>query len=421
MAAGDLSNWAGNYKKIYGSTTDVRTKSAVIQRRLKLDGKAKKVGESYVENVALQLPNGFTFAGTSGAVATLNAASSGVYKQATVTPSEMILRDVISYGTLARAAAEGEGAFQSATSLLAMGMQVAMVNRVEASLLHGQRGYGTVESRTTATGSGTVTFSAATWAPGLWWAFGVGSSWDSFTGTTKNNGVAPLVVTAINAATRTVSFTCDSGTAFSGECTAGDVFYPLGANAGSSSFKEMLGLLSQASNTGSMHGIDAATYSNWLGNTYDVSGPFGHAVLEDGIAQLRDRGAGDLTLTALVGSKLYGQLVVELSQTRNLDASYSSEKAKQGFKAISYASPMVGDVEVVLHPFMKNGECAVLPLEDEVVRVGSTDITLGIPGMDESFFRLVPDSTSVEVQNYTDQAVLLKKPGCSMVFTGITY
>jgi hypothetical protein len=410
----------GLFKRVYDKKVrDLRPKTAILQRLIDFNDQ-QKLGESYQISVMLRPPNGFTYAGSSGGVTSLKQPRNMVSKQASLVGSEIDLREQISYKALSSAVEAGEGAFKSITSEIVSGMQNASSNRVEAALLHGQRGYGTVESiNDLGSNTGEIVLTDATWS-GMWWAFGEGATLDSFTGTTKNNATGALVITdnGIDAANRKLTVTY-SGT-FSSEVAAGDILWPEGANAGASSFNEMAGLCPQAANTsGTSLGLSAAVYSNWKGNTKAVNGPPSHQVVEEAIGELRDRGAQG-QLMVFCASKAYSQLIVELAQLRQFDQSYSTEKAKQGFKSVSYFSPEVEEVAITYHPFMKRSEMLILPIE-ECERVGSSDITFGVPGMKEEFFTLVQGSNAVELQNFTDQAVALKKPNFSYLLTGLTY
>ena len=278
----DVAAANGILKRVYDPKLgDVRPKSSILQRRHKFDN-ANKVGESYQYGVLVQPPNGFTYLGSSGAVKPLNTPRNSVIRQASITPFELDLREQVSWAAMSRAAEAGDQAIKQLTGELVIGMKNAMANRLEAGLLHGQRGYGTVESVTDAGGGvADVVISAATWAPGVFWAFGNESTWDIFTGTTKNNTGTLGILKGINSATRTVKITF-SGT-LSGEIAAGDVLYPAGANAGSGNFDELPGYIKQASNTNGVSlGIDAGLYPNWGGNLVDVAGANpSHGVVEE--------------------------------------------------------------------------------------------------------------------------------------------
>lgn len=409
---------SGMFKKVYDrQVRDLRPVAAILQRNIPFN-EQQKVGESYNVSVVLRPPNGFTYAGASGSVVPLKQPRNMVIKQVSLSPFELDLREQISWAALSRATGEGPGAFKNLLGEVVSGMQTAASHRVEASMLHGQRGYGTVESITDLGGQlMDVVITAATWAPGMWTVIGEGSTWDSFTGTTKNNGSGPLILQKVTNSTRTLRFSF-TGTAGS-EVAAADKLFPEGAYDGTT-HADMPGLLTQISNTtGTSLGLSAATYGNWAGNTYAVGGAFGLGALEDAVSQLRDRGSAN-GLTAYLSNRAYGQISLEVAQMRTIDSSYSSEKAKIGQKAISYVSQDVGEIKLVSHPFMMQGEVMLLPDED-VERIGSSDVTFEMPNRKGEFFRLVENYNAVEIDNFSDQAVIVKRPSYAMLMTGVTY
>lgn len=420
--AGEVDVTAANgiLKKVYDPKLgDLRPKSSIFQRKYSFsDG--DKVGDSYQVGVAVQPPNGFTYLGSSGAVKALSAPQNSIIKQASITPFESTLREQVSWAAMSRAAEAGEAAIKSLTGELVIAMRNSTANRLEASLIHGQRGYGTVASVTDLTGGlADVVFTPGTFAPGMFQALGPGSRWDAFTGTTKNNGSAALVLQRVDAANTkiVVAFT---GTLAS-EITAGDVFYPTTANAGAGVFDEMPGLLAQASNTtGISLGLSATTYPNWAGNLVDVAGANPtHGIVEDLLSVVRDRGA-EGPLTVYVPNKMFSALSVELAQL--IQNPYKPEKGSQGFRQLSYFSPDVDEVNIVNHPFFKLGELAILP-DDYISRVGSSDITFGIPGMPkgQDLVQYVYGYNAAELGTWTDQAGILKRPNWSLVATGFAY
>lgn len=420
MAAGDLDNVNGIAKKVYDKAgiQDLRPKSAILQRRIGWDKGTRQIGESYQISVALRPPNGFTYPGSTGAGTAMKAARPMIIKQASITPFEMDLREQISYTALSRAAKEGEGAFAQLSGELFKGMKMAAANRLEAGILLGQRALGEVEAVTdTSGGTADLTITAATWRPGLWWAVGEGTTLDAFTSTTKNNASGPLVVSGITTASRKIRVTY-TGT-LANEVAAGDVLYFEGAWDGTT-YNEMPGLLAQSGNTsGTSLGLSAATYMNWKGNTYDVAGPISSDVVEDAVSQLRDRGAAG-RLSMHLANKNYSVVLNELKQLRVIDSSYSPDKTKVGTKSILLESPDVGEIELVNHPFMAWGEFGLFS-EDDCGRVGSSDLTFGVPGFEkEQLFRLVDGYNLAEIQLFTDQCVVNKRPNHSMLGTGIT-
>src|SRR5579885_1853195 len=206
--SGELTatNANGLFKRVYDpKVRDLRPKTAVLQKLIEFN-EAKKLGESYQMSIALQNPQGITYLGSTGGVSALNNPVSMIFKQATLQGSEINLREQIAYKALSSAVEAGEAAFKALTSEVVVAMQNSTSNRVEAALLHGQRGYGTVESVTDNTGNADIVFTAATWSPGLFWSIGPGSFWDSFTGTSINNS-GTLQLNSVTSASRKINVT----------------------------------------------------------------------------------------------------------------------------------------------------------------------------------------------------------------------
>jgi len=415
----DFADVNGLAKRIYDrDLKDLRPSSSILQRRIGWEKGTRNIGESYQIAVCLQPPNGFTYAGSAGGLVTLKQARNAIIKQASITPFEMDLREQLVYAALSRAAKEGEGSFKQLTAATFEAMQKAAANRLEMAMIHGQRGLGTVSSVTdNGSNKATITFTDASWAPGMWWAIGVGGTLDSFNGTSKDNSGGPLVVVNIIAASEQVQVSYTG--AFGTQIQANDVIYFEGAWDGTT-YNELPGLMAQGANTtGTSLGLSGTTYPNWQGNTDNVGGNVSSDVIETEVATLRDRGASG-KMSAMGSNLWFSVLMNELKQLRLFDDSYSPEKGKQGFKSVSYYSPEVGEVELVNHPFFKRGEHLIIN-EEDCARIGSSDLTFGVPGMDEQLFRLVDGSNAVELQLFTDQATVLKAPNHTLVATGITY
>ena len=409
-------------KKVYSKLgiEDLRPRSALLQRRIGWEKGARDLGESYNISVALRPPNGFTYAGSAGSSSTaLKAARNMVIKPAVVTPFEIDLRESVLWVALSRAAKAGEGAFASLSSEIFKAMKVSASNRLEAASLIGQQSLGTVESVTSAGGQlADVVITSPTWRPGLWWAMGEKSTYDTFTSTTKNNASGALVLEKITSSTRTLQFTF-VGTMGS-EIAVGDVIYFEGAWDGTT-YYEPPGLITQAKNTtGTSLGLSAGTYSNWQGNVYDVAGNISTDSMEDAFSQLRDRGAAGV-LTEYISNKGQSALLSELKSQRVLDQSYSPVKQKTGSKAIELDTPDIGEVQVLNHPFLAWGEFLVQSDED-CGRVGSSDLTFGVPGFQsEDLFLITPDYNTCQIILFSDQCMINKRPNFAMHGTGITF
>jgi hypothetical protein len=109
----------------------------------------------------------------------------------------------------------------------------------------------------------------------------------------------------------------------------------------------------------------------------------------------------------------------DAASLRVFDGSYSSKKSENGSESLVFHSTN-GQIEVVSHPFVKEGEMFLVPL-DTCMRMGSSDVTFGLPGMDQEMFQYVPGYNACELQCFTDQAIFLEKPAQSVYVSGLTY
>jgi len=409
-----VSTLNGLFKTVYADKLlDLVPDYAVLQKKIPFVSADKETGNFYAQPVNLSHEQGFTYNGEAGAVVTLNAAINSTMKEAQVKGTEMILRTQIAYTALSRASKAGPKAFKRASAWKVEDMNNSMRKRLEISMLYGQSNIGVVESITSASGSGTITLTAASWAGGMW-AGAENALIDSFTNTTKNNS-NNITIVGVNSDTRTLSVTC-SGT-FSDECAAGDLIFFKGTNSGSSVFTEMAGLQKIIQNSGTLFNIDASTYSLWKGNTVSSVGQLTHAKVQDALARAVNKGLMEPVIL-LVSPKGFNTLNADLAALRMFDSSYGNE-GKNGFEKLVFHS-VNGPVEVVSHPLVKDGDAFILPL-DAVMRLGSLDLSFGVPGMDETFFTLVQASNAVELQCMADQAIFIEKPAHAVFLTGITY
>lgn len=416
-----LSDINGITKRVYDKTIKKALPgSSWLQQRVGWDNGSRQVGEAYHVSVLLRPPNGFTHVGSAGGTATLKQGRPLQIKQAAITPFEFELRESLTFVAMSRAKEQGEGSMANLVGEYMKAMKFSASNRLEANILHGQRSLGVVEAVTDlGSNQADITITEESWAPGMWWALGEGTTLDAFTSTTKNNGSGALIVAGIKSSERKITVTYTGTVA--NEVQAADTLRFEGAWDGTTDY-EMPGVLSQASNlTGTSLGISATTYSNWKGNTHAVNGNITTDVIEHMVGMLRDRGATG-KLSVLLANRGFGSVMSETKIQRVFDSSYSPQKAKVGTKAIELASPDMGEIELVNHPFMKQGEILLIDTED-LGRVGSADLTFGMPGnsVDAPVWEKVSGTNYAEIILFTDQACILKAPNHALLGTGITY
>lgn len=414
----------GLSRKVYDSTVvNTLPTTAVLQRLFPLQAN-KRLGDTYQQSVVLQPPNGITYEGSDGSVQTLVTPSGMVIKQASLAPFATSLREQSTIVAMSRLQEQGEGSLESYIAQSMLAMKGSIANRVEASLLRGQSpsGYGVVQSVTGVNSDyADVVFTEASFAAALFWAFASGSKWSTWQagGVARMNTDDAIKLLRVDEDTRTVRFKI-TGT-FAASFVAGDILFPFSARSGAATYREAIGLMGQASNTtGVLMGIDAGTYPTWAGNVANVGGNFTFATLERYLGRLRNRGA-DGKIIALVPELLWGNLSAELMASRMVDSSYSPAKGRTGVKALEYTTRKLGDVDIIAHPFLPDGESLLLP-EAEVARIGSSDVTFGIPGeTDAPFWSRVGNTNAAELQCFTDQAILLRAPSQAYALAGITY
>lgn len=388
---------------------------AILQNLIDFSNKVK-LGKYYSQPVTLSHEAGFTYNGTAGAIATLNGPANAAVEDAQVYGSELILQTRASYKVLSQAASAGERAFKQASAALIKGMNDSTRKRLEIAMLYGQSGLGVVSTVTDlGSNSGEIVLTEASWASGIW-SGAEGTYIDAFTSTTKNNS-GTLLITKVNTDARKLTVTY-SGTLAS-DVAAADTLWFKGSNAGSSVFNEMAGLHKQLTNSGTLFNISAATYSLWAGNSVTVSGPLDFGVLQDATSKAVGKGLMSKVL-CLVSPKAFARLATDQAAMRTFDGSYSSDKAKNGSKGITFFGAN-GEMEVKVHPMVKDGDAFVIPVSD-IIRIGSVDLTFEVPSVEgEKFFTLVPNTNAVEFQCMADQAIFLEKPAHGVFLTGITY
>lgn len=410
-----LSTLNGYVKKVYGELDDVVPASSVIYDAVQFE-EAKKIGDSFNFPVLLTLENGFTINGDAGTVVSLNAAANAVSQNAAIKGVELIGRAQMAYLLASRAAAEGPAAFGKAWGQILLNLKTSHMKRLELMLLYGQLGLGVVESRS----SDSVVITEASWSPATWCGL-EGALFQFWTGTsaseTQHGLTTGSTLSTINNSTRTLSF-ASGGPSGGTAVAAGDVIYFYGART-TTTFSECVGLMKMAGNSGSLFGIDAATYNLWAGNAVTSFGNITMGKLLDAVASAVDRGLDERVKLA-VCPKAYEVLNADLAAARHFDGSYSREKGENGFQKIVYNGQM-GQVEVVVHPFLRRGDAVVFP-PSQLKLIGSADVGMGVPGTDgrDVFFHL-QEKNAVEARTFSDLGLLCLAPARLVSIAGITY
>ncbi len=411
--ADSISSLNGLFKTVYADKLiDLVPDFAILQKKVEFVPADKETGAFYAQPVNLTQEGGFTYLGsgaTQSAASALQYATPGQMKEAQVYGSELNLRSQMTYTALSRASSAGPRAFKRASAWLVEAMNNATRKRLEIAMIYGQVGIGTVSSFSV----DTVVLTDASWAGGIW-AGMEGAYIDIYQAdlSTPRTNAQDLQIESIDADAKSITFVAITGTP-----VATDVLFFDGANA-SGTFNEMAGLQKIITNTGTLFNISAASYSLWKGTTVSSVGQISQAKLQNAIAKAVNKGLMEKVLV-LVSPKAWGVLNSDQAALRVYDSSYRSAKMENAAEALVFHATN-GILEVISHPMVKDGDAFVIP-QDSCMRIGSVDLTFGVPGMSEQFFTLVPGYNAIELQCMADQAIFIDRPAHAVYMSGITY
>lgn len=404
----------GIAKRVFGDISRAVPAWGTMQKRMPFKQRAK-IGSEYEELVILRRPQGITTQKTSaGTIYTLNDARAPKSEPARLSGTEIIMRDQVAYGLVAAAQKAGPTAYESAVSEILMGLAEQHRYFLETMMLYGQssNGIGRIES---VSGAGTTrdwVITKAQWAPGLW-VQAENATLDVYNNHsgTKRNTNAVIVVTGVNTDTRTVSVSGNAADLTA--VVAGDMI--VFEDQDSESF---YGADAIISNTGSLFGISATTYSLWKGNTRDVgAAPLTLAQLHSGVTQAAVKGGlGDMLV--LLNTFAWQDLIDDQGALRRF-AGETKKEYVQGAEAISFYGSNGGKLEIMPHPMVKCGDAFAF-CTDDWIRGGESDLTNALPGTsNEDFFHEIPNQSGFEVRNFSSQFLLCKRPARQLKISNI--
>lgn len=400
----------GLFKDIYSKLglVDAIPSWAIVQDRYPFE-MAEATGDKYVFAIAIQKEGGFTYAPTAGVgsgAQTMNAVISGAIVRAEVEGYGIYLRSRLSYDAASRAAKAGRQAFQQAYGALLKNMKESHQFRLECSLLYGRDGLGIVNSNT----SGALLLFQAEFADGIWAAGLKDSILEAFTGTaasvSQHNG--DLTITSVNISTFTITVT---GT--NSSVVQNDVLYFKGART-TTGWNECPGLYRILTNTTVLFNVDAAQFDSWMSQSYPINGQISLTAIMKMAALCVAYGLEDGML--LLNPNSFAQLASDEAALRRYND--DGMKAKRGPKSIVFTMGNV-EIEIVSHPLIKRGHTMLLPA-DQVHRVGSTDVTMSLPGSDEPLHVMVTGVTAIEIHSMSDQGIFIEVPARAALGTGIS-
>lgn len=365
--------------------------------------KDKQPGGAYHQPVILGLEHGVTFAGSDEDAFNLNPSIAGVTKDSTIKGNGLVLRSALGYMAASRAAQGGKQSFEDASKYLVANMLRSVAKKLEIEMLYGQKGYGAVAS----IAATVITVATAEWAAGIWaGAEGMPLEVRDVTGAVSRGDAK---VTAINFENRTVTL----NVALVG-VVAGDVMWHGGAYG-----KEFMGIHAMlTASTGSVFGIDVASYALWKGTQYSAaSGALSFAKLNQAVSRAVEKGMGTGKLLCLVNPRSWSNLLNDQAALRKYDASYSPSKIVNGAKALEFHAHS-SILEIMSSIYVKEGYAYLLSIDD-FMRVGSSDVSFNRHGREGEYFRELENSAGWELRLFTDQALFNCALGRSVVITDI--
>lgn len=397
--AATVSAWL---KEIYADSLQTLIPDGVkLVKAVKFSAGEKEIGDKYVQPVALTHEFGFTVG--SGAF-TLNSAVNATYAEAQIEGKNLLLRTQVSYDTMSKASSSKK-AFMKWSEQVISNMTASFTKRLEILHFYGGSSLGKVSSNS----SGALTLTTASWASGIW-AGSEGMILEAFTaltGGSQHNG--DLTVSAVDLVNRIVTVT---GT--SAAVVANDYLFFKGFRG-----SEMNGLDTIATNTGTLYNISATSYALWAGNSYSAgSAKLTFKKIQHAVALGVTKGL-DEKVTVFCSPATFADLNSDLSALQRMDNSYSKTKGEQGFESITFYG-VNGEIEVVPSIYCKEGEAFCVPL-GKLKRIGSTDVTMRMPGQSEDQLVLqMPSAAGYEMRLFYDGNLFCERPAWITKITGIT-
>lgn len=375
-----------------------------IQKELKFSPAELELGLKYVQPVRLAYPSGFTHAkgdGTAGAFS-LNDSKAGTQKRAEVQGSQILLRDQMSYEDAAAASKGGKQSFVPSTKYFFEGLQKAMRKRVETQLLYGGANLGVVS----AYNSDVITLTAASFAPGIWSGL-EGCELDIYTTASPPVKNGSVVISSVDVDARTITLVTGHGVT----PLANETLWFKGAYG-----NEMAGIDKILANTGSLFGIDAASYSLWKATSHSASSSaLSFSVIKKAVAKAVGKGLDEDCLL-LVNPKGWDDVMTDIAALRRTDKSEVS-KVEIGAEELVYHSQN-GMIRVVPSIYVKEGLAYGLCMP-YWKRIGAADVTFKAPGFGDDIFFHMTTKAGVESRAYTHQAIFCEAPAKNFVITGI--
>ncbi|WP_290812543.1 hypothetical protein [Ferrovibrio sp.] len=406
-----VSQVGGILKNVYNKkVVDVVPDNlAVFFDMFQFSGGAEKIGSKFVTEVNFGSENGITVAAGDAGIVDLKAPEAPAIKQAEVTGSQIINSAWVAWDTVTRAIkADSPQAFESLFDRTMKNLRNGHRRAQVLNILYGGDNIGVVSA---GANSATQTISLATYAPGIWFA-SEGMFVDIYDPTlnTKRNG-ADVKVIGYNTVTRTVTLSATVNT------TTDDIIVPRGTVSGAA-YVEGIGLSAALGKTsGDLYGLSVTTYPSWKPAQFPVGGALSQEKLDEAVTLGFNKGFTGKYVLLTSGATFNNLHTEQLSRVMTRD--YGNSNTPAGLRGIGYR--IQGDilVDVVSHPWIKNGESYLVPDDDSWRRIGTVDLTLGDPTGEESIIQKLQGKTGYEITSYSLNSMFSETAYQGVKLTGI--
>ena len=410
-AANVVSTLNGLFKEVYADDLEVvLPKGLKVQNDIKFAPRAQMPGNQFHQPVLLQHEHGFTYAAAGSGVFTLNASVAGKTEDATIVGTQMMLRAQIGIEAAARAV-KGPRAFKRVIDVVVENMTASARKRMEIDYFYGQKGIGNCTGATIATGAnGTITFTKAEWAPGIWAGQedAICEIFDSAM-TTQRGG--DHTITEINMSLRRVKF--DSVNA---GVTDGDVVF-FKSQRTTSAHNVFAGLHALLDSPTTLHGITVANYSLWSPNSVAIGGALTFAGVNGAIPDAVGKGL-DEDLSLYISPEVWADLLDDEVAQRRWINSPKTGSYDVGAEGLQFYSQN-GTTTIKPSIYCKNGLGFAIPTA-HYRRIGATDLTYKLPDRGDEMFRHLESSAGYELRSYVNHSLFTRCPAYSILLTGIT-
>jgi hypothetical protein len=413
----DFNNQLDNFKQTYAKDIkDNRPKFTIVQELLSANRDGIEVGAQVNIPVILSHQGGETYA-LSGSTANNRNPVGMETKDAKSDQFEITFPVRMPFGLISKSLQSKAARFADKARLMLLAGDTGAKRGNELALLHGSNSIGKVQAVGAVAGTGPytldVTFTVQSWSDGIWTAtdnlpFDV---YSALTAGTKRNATTDFTVSAIDKVNRKITFQSTSNTELAA-VAANDFLFSASAYG-----TQLPGLIYQSGLAAAVTHLGISTnYSLWRPSQVAVTGPITFGKLVSGLSPAVSSGV-DGELIVLASARNWADLLKDAVSARRMDVSYNQTKLKNGAKALEY-SYSGGDLRVILHPFMKDGEVIAFPT-DNWFRAGSDPE----PTMKLDDINLTVMSSAANVIEWRFWSAQTLVPNClatTTLFSGIT-